>query len=139
MLFYFCICSKCLKYMLFYIYFLMFPCFSQFLKLTNYSSIRAFLWVHMMALFTAVHELYVVCILALACLMRCWLPKDRASILVIFADYMELRPCSYSSILLKSNYSVFVLINLNSFKLTVLSTLILSHFSIWSNNSGCLR
>lgn len=113
------------------------PCFSQILKFTcpNSCSVRTFLRVT----FTAGPEiLHVLCVLALACLMRCELSKDRASILSIFADYMELRPCSYWSIFLELNYNVFVLINLNSFKLTVLPTLILSHFSLRPNNSVCL-
>lgn len=64
--------------------------------------------------------LLVICILALVGFKRCELPKDRASVLAIFTNYMELRPYSYWSIFLELKYNVFVLINLNSFKLTVL-------------------
>lgn len=93
----------------------------------------------MIAVFTAGPEiLLVIYASALACLRKCELPKDRASVLAIFADCTELSPYSYWSIFLELNYNVFVLISLNSFKLTVLPTLILSHFSLWPNNSVCL-
>lgn len=70
--------------------------------------------------------------------MRCELPEDRDSLLATFADYMELRPYSYWSIS-ELKYNACVLINLNSFKMTILPTLILSYFSLWPNNSMCLR